>query len=205
MKKALIFDLDDTVYPIKSVADDMYAELFALIRRHTSEEVFQNAREDLLTTPFEKVADRYKFDQDLKRDGLKLCLDMDYHGKMKPFDDYLPIKALPLDKFLVTAGYTKLQKSKIKQLGVEKDFKEIFIPDPAKSNLSKTDVFKEILQKYHYELKDVLVIGDNPEAEIAAAKELGIETFLYDYQEQYSPALADYYATNYDVLIRLLQ
>jgi len=44
----------------------------------------------------------------------------------------------------------------------------------------------------------VLVIGDNPETEIAAAKELGIESYLYDYQEQYSPALADYYGTRYD-------
>lgn len=205
MKKALIFDLDDTIYPIKSIADEMYATLYALIKQHTSNEVYQNACEDLLTMPFEKVADHYQFDQELKRDGLKICLDLDYHGEMKPFDDYLLTKALPLDKFLVTAGYTKLQKSKIKQLGVEKDFKEIFIPDPAKSNLSKTDVFKEILQKYHYEPKDVLVIGDNPEAEIAAAKELEIETFLYDYQEKFSPALADHYATNYDVLIKLLQ
>ncbi|MGI4022893.1 MAG: HAD family hydrolase [Janthinobacterium lividum] len=205
MKKALIFDLDDTVYPIKSVADEMYAELFALIRQHTSEEVYQNACEDLLTTPFEKVADRYEFDKDLKHNGLKMCLDMDYHGVMKPFDDYLLTQPLQIDKFLVTGGYTKLQKSKIKQLGIEKDFKEIFIPDPAKSNLSKTDVFKQIMDKYHYEPKDVLVIGDNPETEIDAAKELGIETFLYDYQELYSPALADYYATNYDTLIKLLQ
>lgn len=205
MKKALIFDLDDTVYPIKAIADDMYAELYALIRQHTNQDVYQNACKDLLTTPFEKVADRYKFDKELKHDGLKICLDMYYQGEMKPFDDYLLTKPLQIDKFLVTAGYTKLQKSKIKQLGVEKDFKEIFIPDPAKSNLSKTDVFREILQKYHYEPKDVLVIGDNPEAEIEAAKELGIETFLYDYQQQYSPALADYYATNYSVLIDLLK
>lgn len=205
MKKALIFDLDDTVYPIKSVADDMYAELFALIRQHTSEEVFETVREDLLTTPFEKVADRYGFDKGLKREGLKMCLEMNYYGEMKPFDDYLLTRTLQADKFLVTGGYTKLQKAKIKLLGVEKDFKEIFIPDPAKSNLSKTDVFKQIIDKYHYETKDVLVIGDNPETEIDAAKKLGIETFLYDYQEKFSPALADYYATNYSVLMELMK
>ncbi|RYE20807.1 MAG: HAD family hydrolase, partial [Sphingobacteriaceae bacterium] len=57
---------------------------------------------------------------------------------------------------------------------------------------------------YNYEPKDVLVIGDNPEAEIAAAKELGIETYLYDYQQKYSPALADYYGTNYKNLPDIL-
>ncbi|RYE17025.1 MAG: hypothetical protein EOP42_32975 [Sphingobacteriaceae bacterium] len=61
-----------------------------------------------------------------------------------------------------------------------------------------------MLTKYHYEPKDVLIIGDNPEAEIAAAKELDIETYLYDYQQKYSPALADYYGTNYQNLPEIL-
>lgn len=204
MKKALIFDLDDTVYPIKSIANEMFAELFALIKQHTAEEVFQKACEDLLTTPFENVADRYAFSKELKQEGLKLCLNMDYNGPMKPFDDYMLTKDLKLEKFLVTGGYTKMQKSKIKQLGIEKDFKEVFIPDPAKSNLTKTDVFKQIMQQYHYEPKDVLVIGDNPETEIAAGKELGIDTYLYDYQGKYSPALADHYGTSYDNLKEIL-
>ncbi len=200
MKKALIFDLDDTIFPIKSIADELFAELFALIKQHTNQQVFENAREDLLTTPFEKVADRYAFSKELKQEGLKLCLNMDYNGPIKPFDDYLKVRDLEIEKFLVTGGYTKIQKRKIKQLGIENDFKEIFIPDPAKSNLTKTDVFKQIMQQYHYEPKDVLVIGDNPETEIAAAKELGIDTYLYDYQEKYSPALADHYGTSYDNL-----
>ena len=60
------------------------------------------------------------------------------------------------------------------------------------------------MDEYHYEPGDVLVIGDNPESEIASAKELGIETYLYDYQEKYSPALADHYGTHYDNLKDIL-
>ncbi|MGI4751344.1 MAG: HAD family hydrolase [Janthinobacterium lividum] len=161
-------------------------------------------KEDLLTTPFQKVADRYEFSQELKQEGMQLSLDMGYDGELTPFEDYLPLRDLKIEKFLVTGGYTKFQKCKIKQLDISKDFKEIFIPDPAKSNLEKVDIFKQILIKYHYEPKDVLVIGDNPEAEIAAAKELGIETYLYDYQEKYSPALVDYYGTNYKNLPDIL-
>ncbi len=200
MKKALIFDLDDTIYPTKSVADKMFAELYALIQKHVSEDDFKKIKEDLLTSPFQKVADRYKFSKELEKEGMKLSEEMEYNEPIKFFDDYLLIKDLKVDKFLVTAGYTKLQKSKIKQLGIEKDFKEIFISDPAKTGGSKTEVFEQILNKYHYQPSEVLVIGDNPEAEIAAAKELDIETYLYDAEGKYSPALADYYGNNYNNL-----
>lgn len=204
MKKALIFDLDDTIYPTKSVADKMFAELYALIKKQVSENVFEKVKEDLLTTPFQKVADRYKFSKELKQEGMKLCLEMEYNEPIKYFDDYRHVKDLAIDKFLVTAGYTRLQKSKIKQLGIEKDFKEIFIPDPAETGGDKKEVFEQILNKYHYQPSEVLVIGDNPEAELAAAKELDIETYLYDVEGKYSPALADYYGNNYNNLKDIL-
>jgi putative hydrolase of the HAD superfamily len=205
MKKALIFDLDDTIYPSKSIADKMFTELYALIKKHVSEEVFRKVKEDLLTTPFQKVADRYAFSNELKQEGMKLSEDMAYNEPMQAFEDYALVKDLKVDKFLVTSGYTKLQKSKIKQLDIEKDFKEIFISDPAKTGGSKTEVFQQILTKYHYQPSEVLVIGDNPEAEIAAAKELDIETFLYDAEGKYSPALADYYGNNYNKLKEILK
>lgn len=204
IKKALILDLDDTIYPIKSVADKMFAELYDLIKPHVNEQVYQEIKEDLLTTPFQKVADRYAFDKELKEEGMKLSLDMNYSDPMAAFEDYRLIKDLKIEKFLVTAGYTKLQKSKIKQLNIEKDFREIFIPDPAKSDLSKKDIFEQIMQKYHYKPNEVLVIGDNPETEIAAAKELEIDTYLYDPEGKYSPALADYYGSNYKNLLFIL-
>ncbi len=203
-KKALIFDLDDTIYPIKPYADAMFAPLFDLLKPQLSDGVYQQVKEDLLTTPFQRVADRYKFNKELKEEGMKLSVKMTYNGPIKAFEDYQIAKDLAIEKFLVTAGYTDFQKSKIKLLGIKKDFKEIFIPDPAKSDLSKKDVFLQILQKYHFSPGEVLVIGDNPEAEIADAQELGIETYLYDYQGKYSPALANYYGSNYANLPKIL-
>ena len=197
-KRALIFDLDDTIYPTKAVVDEMYKSLFLLLQPQLGDEVLKNIREDILTTPFHTVADRYALPKALKEQGIDLCRNLGYDGPMKPFADYELTKASSADRFLVTAGYTKLQKAKIRQLGIEQEFREIFIPDPYTSELTKTDVFKQNLDKYHYDPAEVLVIGDNPETEIAAAKELGIESYLYDYQCKYSPALADYYGTRYD-------
>lgn len=196
--KALIFDLDDTIYSTRSVVDEMYIELFELLNGQVDEDIFTRIKEDILTTPFHVIADRYKLPDNLKDKGLKICLEMDFKGQMKTFSDYELTKNNPAERFLVTAGYTKLQKSKIRQLGIEKDFKEIFIPDPYTSDTTKTDVFKHILNVYQYDPNEILVIGDNPETEITAAKELGIPTYLYDSERKYSPALADYYGNSYD-------
>ena len=197
-KRALIFDLDDTIYSTKSVVDQMYSELFAMIQGKVDQGVFDAIGEDILTTPFHVIADRYTLDKPLKHEALDLCLNMDYHGPIIPFLDYALTKENAADRYLVTAGYTKLQKAKIRQLGIEQEFKEIFIPDPYTSDLTKTQVFKNILIKYNYDPAEVLVIGDNPETEIAAAKELGIDAYLYDYEAKFSPALADYYGTSYE-------
>ncbi|AMR32740.1 hypothetical protein A0256_15565 [Mucilaginibacter sp. PAMC 26640] len=130
IKKALIFDLDDTIYPTRSVADEMYKDLYALLKKHLPEEIFQRIKEDLLTTPFQNVAARYELDKQLTDEGMKICLEMEYNGSMTTFDDYLKATDNTAVKFLVTAGYTKLQKSKIKQLGIKSDFKEVIIADP---------------------------------------------------------------------------
>jgi len=200
MKKALFFDLDDTIYSTESVVDDMYKELFDLLRPKVGEEVLQGIRTDVLTMPFHVVADRYALDNGLKDEALRLALDMRYNGPMETFKDYALTLDIPAEKFLITAGYVKLQKSKIQQLGIEKDFKGIFIPDPYKSDLTKLDIFKMIMNKYEYSPSDILVIGDNPESEILAGMDLGIDTYLYDFEGKFSPALADFYGTSYENL-----
>lgn len=84
------------------------------------------------------------------------------------------------EKFLVTAGYQKFQQSKITGLNLEKDFKEIHIVDASVTNLTKKDVFADIIDRYKYKISEVLVIGDDLDSEIKAGIELGIDTVVYD-------------------------
>lgn len=72
---------------------------------------------------------------------MNIYLDMDYNGKMETFADHKLAKDNAAEKFLVTAGYTSLQKSKIRQLEIEQDFKEIFMNDII---LKKIDSFLNI-------------------------------------------------------------
>jgi putative hydrolase of the HAD superfamily len=95
------------------------------------------------------------------------------------------VREIPCKKFLVTTGFTKLQFSKIEHLDIKDDFEGIFVVDPGKSNLTKKDIFKQILIDNNYMVEDVLVVGDDMNSEIKAAKDLGIDTVLYDHDSKH--------------------
>lgn len=185
-KKAIIFDLDNTIYPVSSIGEKLFKPLFALI--NVSGEYsgdFNEIRQEIMRKPFQLVADQFSFSKKLKSEGLKMLTDTTYDERIKPFDGYQVVKKISCKKFLVTTGFEKLQKSKIKQLGIEKDFDQIFIIDPNHSDLTKKDIFGKIMEDYRFSTEDVLVVGDDLNSEIKAAKELGIFTVLYNHHLEY--------------------
>lgn len=193
MIRALIFDLDNTIYPVSSIANDLFESLFELIAKPgwgLSDEQINGAKEEFTRRPYQLVADKFGFSPQLKQAGLELLQDLAYTEPMKAFEDYALLREIQLDKYLVTTGFYKLQMSKVKQLGIEADFKEIHIVDP--DLCTKQIVFEELLQKHHYDPEEILVIGDDPESEIKAAMALGIPTFLFDPNNKHPEAAATY-------------
>jgi len=188
MKRALIFDLDNTIYPVSAIAGDLFKQLFALIDEkavHLSAETIEAAKDDLKRRHYHLVAEKFGFGAPLTDEGDSLLKEMTYDLPMQPFEDYAHLRALPQHKFLVTMGFTKLQWSKVEQLRIKDDFEEIHIVDPGLSSQTKKDVFADIMKRHHYSTDEVLVIGDDPESEIKAATELGIDTFLFDPQDKH--------------------
>src|ERR1700759_5286829 len=162
MKRALIFDLDNTIYPVSSIAGNFFKQLFTLIDEtavHLSAEDIANAKEELQRRPYQFVAGKYNFGDKLTAEGNKLLKEFPYDLPMQPFDDYEHLKQLPQKKFLVTTGFTKLQWRKVELLGIKNDFEEIHIVDPDISNQTKKDVFADILKRHQYSKDEVLVIG----------------------------------------------
>jgi putative hydrolase of the HAD superfamily len=98
-----------------------------------------------------------------------------------------------------------MQQSKIRSLGINDDFKEVFIIDNTKTDKVKKDIFEEILKKYDYKPEEVLVVGDDPESEIKGGAELGIETALYDKFNKHPSSNATYTISNYKDLPAYLQ
>jgi putative hydrolase of the HAD superfamily len=195
MKKALILDLDNTIYPVNSIAPELFAKLFAVLDQHLDEfspETMNDIKDDLQRRHYHLVAEKFNFGPELMAEGLTLLKNLAYTQPMKPFDDYPQVASIALKKFLVTTGFSKLQWSKVKMLDLEKDFEEIHIVDPEISNQTKKDVFADILKRYGYAPADVLVIGDDPESEIKAAIALGIDTFLFDPEDMHPSAVVSY-------------
>lgn len=187
-KKTIILDLDNTIYPVTAIAPKLFKTLFAHIEESGAYKGnLAEIKNRIMRQPFQVVARDFSFSEDLVKDCLQLLGGLTYEGKMEPFEGYETVRDIACKKFLVTTGFTKLQHSKIKQLGIGKHFEAIFVVDPGESALTKKDIFKKILHDYRYTTNEVLVVGDDPHSEIKAAKELGIETVLYNHNGEQPP------------------
>lgn len=186
-KRAIIFDLDNTIYPVSSIGDKLFKSLFQLIVEN-GEYVgnLDEVKGEIMRRPFQFVADDFSFSENLKSECLKLFLELTYDEHMEPFEDYKYVRKLPCMKFLVTTGFTKLQNSKVQHLNIENDFLEIYIIDPIQSKLTKKDIFQKLLIDYHLKTHEVIVVGDDLNSEIKAANDLGIDTILYDRESKHT-------------------
>lgn len=189
--KAIIYDLDNTVYPVSAIGDKLFGPLFDLIAESGKhDESIEDIKKAIMRTPFRLVAQRNNFSDELTANGIALQEELEYDEAIDTFEDYAEIKNIPAKSYLVTTGFAKMQHSKIKQMGITDDFEEIHVVDPTKT--SKKEVFAGILARHNYAPEEVLVVGDDPESEIAAAKALGIPTVLYDKNGMHSPGEADH-------------
>lgn len=180
-KKVLILDLDNTIYPVSSIGDTLFAPLFDIIKNdpHVAGQ-FAAIRKEVMRRPFQMVAKEFRFSHHLTAKGIEILKDIAYKGKIEPFEDYKFVRELPLIKFLVTAGFRKMQQGKIDAMQLQRDFKEIHILDPETTRKVKKDVFAGIVERHHFDKKEVLIVGDDLYSEIKAADELGIDAVLYD-------------------------
>lgn len=203
-RKAIIYDLDNTLYTAASIGHKLFASLFELLEQEIPAERMAIIKDDIMRKPFQLVAQQHHFSNELTQKGIDLLNNLTYNDQIELHDDYEEIKKLPQERFLVTTGFTQLQHSKIRSMGIEHDFKEIHVIDPTNTTQTKKAVFADIMQRHHYTPSDVLVVGDDPESEIKAATELGIDTVLYDKQNRYPSFSAMHKITDFTALSNLL-
>ena len=205
IKQALILDLDNTIYPVASIGENLFRSLFALISSSGEfEGPFEAVRREIMRKPYQKVAAEFRFSEALTQEGFKLLQHLAYEQEMSPFADYAEVQQLPQRKFLVTTGFTVMQQSKIQQLGIAPDFEEIHIVDPAQSARTKKDIFLDIIDRHGFSTADLLVVGDDPGSEIQAAIALGIDWVLYDTLGYHSDIRVPNKITHYSDLRRFL-
>lgn len=180
-KKAVILDLDNTLYSVDTIGDKLFSALFKLFEEEGFLNIeLKNIKRDIMQKPFQTVAVQYSFSKTLIDKCITHLKQLTCNGNVTAFDDYKHVKKIEADKFLVTTGFTKLQQSKIKSLGIANDFKEIHIVDITNYYTTKKEVFADIILRYNYSVDEVLVIGDDVDSEIKAAQQLGVEALLYN-------------------------
>ncbi len=205
MKRAYLIDLDNTIFSTPSIGDVLFKPVLQLIKESAvHDKDFDAIKYDLMRKPFQVIAEKYQFSEELKHRCSQLLEELQYHDKIAPFDDYDELRRSAAHLFLVTAGYRKMQQSKIDGLGIAHDFREINIIDSNETSKTKKDVFADIMNKYKLKKEEVLIIGDDPESEIKAGTELGVDTVLYDKTNAYGQSNATYTISDYRKLPGLL-
>jgi putative hydrolase of the HAD superfamily len=206
-----ILDLDNTIYPVSSNSGNGFATLFETLDQHADlinandAQRVNKIKDEMTRRPFQHIADEFELDVSIKNKMADILKNIFYNLAMQPFEDYKHIQYIPLNKFLVTTGFSKLQWSKVKMLGIETDFKAIHIVDPEVTQQTKKDVFAGIMATHNYTPEELLVISDDPGSEIKAAKALGIDTFLYDPENKYPDTVVTYRASNLKVVSDILE
>ncbi len=185
--KAIFLDLDNTIYPVPSIGDELFGTLLKMIRAD-GDYPMDEVRREIMRIPFQKVASRFNFGNELTARALKHLSELTLSIKILPFPDYSHLRNLPQEKYLITSGFTRLQESKIDMLGIRNEFREIFIVDPMHSAHGKKEVFQQIISDQGLQEEEIIVIGDDENSEIRAARELGLRAFLYAPE---SPATRD--------------
>ena len=180
-KTTLFIDLDNTIYPVSSIGDALFQPVLELIGNEPSLiDNMEAIKMDMMRRPFQKVAKDFNFSKSLMQEVLDQLAETVCIGPMQTFDDYDQLRSLSQIKFLITTGFTKMQRSKVHLLQIEDDFKEIHIVDPQQSRRTKKDVFLDLMNRYELSKGSILVIGDDPNSELKAASELNLDTVLFD-------------------------
>lgn len=177
--KAVIFDLDNCLAPAsavgKAIADPAFNAIRAANNGHLTNEYLDEAISACWQHSFDWIAKTYSFSDAMVKAGWAEFTTMSVKGSMNGYEDLNLLAGISTENFLVTSGFRCLQQSKIDALGIANYFSAIYIDAlDEDERLGKQGLFSHIMHEHGLLSTELVVIGDNPHSEIAAAKELGI-------------------------------
>ena len=210
MNQLLIFDLDDTLFETKSISKKSVKPIIDkfenLLLKRFGEVMTKKIVPELWKFPFDFVAQKYNFDNNLNSEFACLINEYEYQLNIKTFEDFGIIQNLQQEKILVTTGFLKLQNAKIRALGIEKEFGEIYIDNILDSKrIHKKGIFKNILLEKNINPNLIYVIGDNPNSELKAGFELNLNTIQVAKLGQEKSEYAKHYIIDFNELITILK
>ena len=186
--KAIIFDLDDTLYDCTGLLVDAARRRAARAMVKLGVPLSPRKAYDLqvsLTEKygpkvpiFKKIAEMYHKGERFVQQVYEAYNSADVEN-IVPFADVPPtLKQLREEKYrlyLVTSGIHERQERKIEMLKIKHYFDEILIDDHERGSTCES-CFMELIQKHGLAPKEVMTVGDRVHSEIRIANRFGMKT-----------------------------
>ena len=202
----LILDLDDTIFKTKSMNPKLFDSAIDVVKKYyrtiEATALADKLIAELWSIPIDVVFSKYSTPKEIELEFYQEIAKIDFNKlDISVFEDYRFIQTITKRKFLVTTGLKELQFAKIKALEIESDFEAIYIDDPRLTpRNSKRLIFEQILQETQQSPHEIWVIGDNPDSEIKAGKDLNMNTIQRKSSSKKASKYADYEITSFEEL-----
>lgn len=180
---ALIVDLDNTLFPAKSIPEEVFDPVIDRVRelnlgkRGVRREILEQAIAACWDHAFDVVAAKYSLPEILQNAWHEEMKSVEVTGPLEPYPDVEALGTLPVPKYLVTTGYRRFQESKIDALAIRPLFEGVYIDALGEGERTgKEEVFAGILARLDEQPEKVGVLGDSADSEIAVGNKLGMRT-----------------------------
>ena len=179
--RAIIFDLDKCLAPPEEIGREFFEPPIDAIRgannRTLSDEALETAIRDFWHLSYDDIATRHGFSPAMFEAGWKAYRSLRMPGPLRGYGDLDVLAEFRVPLFLVTTGFREFQESKVEALGIRERFVEVIVDAiDGHVRLGKYRIFGELVDRHRWQPESVLVVGDNPESEIAAGNRLGMPT-----------------------------
>lgn len=188
--KAVIFDLDDTLYPeidyVKSGFEVVSKYISKKINKDSDQvfnkllKLFEEDRKNV----FNRLLEQYDIGQELVKECIKLYRNHYPDIKLNEVIRGL-LQLLKENKFkigIITDGRPEGQWNKIKALGLEKYCDYIIVTDELGGIEYRKPCeipYKKMLQELGIQAKEAIYVGDNPAKDFITANKLGMFTIMF--------------------------
>jgi putative hydrolase of the HAD superfamily len=180
-----IFDLDDTLYPERTYVESGFFAVALMLEQRFGWPVKESYAHMLNTLAAEgrgKVFNRLLAAKDaLSYSQVRACIHTYRHHK--PIIQLNPIACnvlgnLNVRPYLVTDGHKVVQQKKVEALGLEAQFKKIYITHRYGIKNSKPSIhcFELIKKREKCEWSDMFYVADNPAKDFVNLNPLGVHT-----------------------------